>query len=275
MDDHQTSPSSFEFQAPVAFGGVLDFWSAAPLSAEAVSFDAGSAAVDDTPVWRVNLPADPDAASAALAAGESQVEAAQRALDVAVDRLQTFIHTQTAALSFDATSPAAALGEPEAETLALLNEIQTGGPAVSFGLGEKIGAGLDTVARQFQEFVDALLHNAVNYAWVETRIEGQLVCRTSISWSGDAKSLWLTTVDPETLALHQRVLSIAVASRNTFIKTFSVAAQGAVKLMTLLSVPGGAVLALPAAWRFISQVLAEIGKQKNTTVQTQEASHGQ
>jgi len=247
----------FEFQAPVAFGTVLDFWSAAPPPAEAVSFEAGSM-VEDTPVWRVDLPADLDAASAALAAGESQVEAAQRALDVAVERLGTFVSAQVAAPSFDASSPAAALGDPEAEALALLNEIQTGTPAVSFGLGEKIVAGLDTVAQQFQEFVDALLRNVGSYAWVETRIEGRLVCRTSIGWSGDAKNLWLGPADAQMLALHQRALSIAIESRNTFVKTFIVSAQSAVKLVTLLSVPGGAVLALPTAWRFISQVLAEI-----------------
>lgn len=244
---------------------MLDFWSAAPPSAQAVSFEAGPA-VEDMPVWRIDLPADLDAASAALAAGESQVEAVQHALDVAVERLETFVSAQAAAPSFDASSPAAALGDPEAETLALLNEIQTGVPAVSFGLGEKIVAGLDVVARQFEEFVDALLRNVGSYAWVETRIEGRLVCRTSIGWSGDAKNLWLGPAEAQTLALHQRALSIAIESRNTFIKLFIASTQSAVKLVTLLSVPGGAVLALPTAWRFISQVLAEINKRKDGAI---------
>jgi hypothetical protein len=265
MSDHQRSPSSFEFQAPVALGGALDFWSAAPPSGEAVSFEAGST-VQELLIWRVDLPGDLDAASAALAAGESQVEAAQRALDAAVERLGTFVSAQAAAPSFDASSPAAALGDPEAETLALLNEIQTGVPAVSFGLGEKIVAGLDAVTQQFEEFVDALLRNVGSYAWVETRIEGRLMCRTSIGWSGDAKNLWLGTADAQTLALHQRALSVAVESRNTFIKTFVVSAQSAVKLVTLLSVPGAAVLALPTAWRFISQALTEINKRKDGAI---------
>ena len=40
-----------------------------------------------------------------------------------------------------------------------------------------------------------------------------------------------------------------------------VAAQFGVKLAVLLSTPGGVILALPAAWKFINRVIAEFGPQ--------------
>jgi hypothetical protein len=47
-----------------------------------------------------------------------------------------------------------------------------------------------------------------------------------------------------------------------------------VKLAALVGVPGGALLALPTAWNFIKQVLAEIDRRKQLTLPTQEALRG-
>jgi hypothetical protein len=39
-------------------------------------------------------------------------------------------------------------------------------------------------------------------------------------------------------------------------------ARNALTLSALLTAPGGALLALPAAWKFIQQVLAELGQNQ-------------
>jgi hypothetical protein len=49
------------------------------------------------------------------------------------------------------------------------------------------------------------------------------------------------------------------------IRTFAMAAHAAVKLSLLSAMPGGAVLALPAAWKFINHVLAEAGRYRLDT----------
>jgi len=247
----------FTLQSPTPTGDILGMWSAAPAAPAEVSFDAQAATVD-APVWRVNLPVDAAAASTILTSGRAQVRAAQHALNDAADRLQAFVDSQLGAPSFDIPLQASRLDRPEVETLALLNEIRSGVPAVSFGLADKIDAGLDKVAGEFRDFVDGLVRQLAHYAWVETHIEGRLVCRTAIGWSGDAVNLFQTETDHDILALHQQSLNLAIESRGALIKSLGLVAQGAAKLAALLSVPGGAVLALPAAWKFINRVLAEL-----------------
>jgi WD40 repeat protein len=59
-------------------------------------------------------------------------------------------------------------------------------------------------------------------------------------------------------------LALALQSREMLMQTFVMATQFAIKLSKLsilLSTPGGVILALPAAWKFINQVLAEIGQK--------------
>jgi hypothetical protein len=218
----------------------------------------------------VNLPADPVVASEWLASGEAQIDAAQQALEDATRRLDALVQAQRNVPSFSVDSPAAALGEPEKEALALLNEIQTGQPAVAFGLGEKIDAGFDKAAEKLEAFVEGMLRSIMHYAWVETQIEGRLICRTAVGWTGDADTVWLAEPDAAIAALHQRTLRVAIASRNTLIKTFSVAAQGAAKLATLLATPGGAVMALPAAWKFINQIVDELEQRRSIAQQPRE-----
>ena len=259
---------------------VFALWTTTPaVSTEAISFGVGSAPADDAPdLFPIDLPADPATAKALLSRYEEQIASADRALDAATDRLNVFVHTQTAAPSFSVGAPAAALGKPERAMLALLGEIQTGQPAVSFGLGETIEAGVDKVAEQFQAFVDRLLRSVTHHAWVETRVQGQLVCRTTIGWTGDTDTIWQAGINPAQIELHRRTVNIAVASRNNNIRRFITAAQGAIKLSALLSTgPGGLVLAMPAAWKFVNQILAELGQPAPTKVgatETQEESHG-
>ncbi len=55
---------------------------------------------------------------------------------------------------------------------------------------------------------------------------------------------------------------MAISSRNTLIRTFVAVTQGAVKLSALITTPGGAILALPVAWKYVNQILSEINAYK-------------
>jgi hypothetical protein len=72
---------------------------------------------------------------------------------------------------------------------------------------------------------------------------------------GDMHTVWHAGLDPTLAMLHQR----ALASRDARMRTV-VVARVALKLSVLMSTPGGALLALPAAWTFVHQVPAELAK---------------
>ena len=49
------------------------------------------------------------------------------------------------------------------------------------------------------------------------------------------------------------------------LRTFFLVTQNPAKLSVLQAMPGGAVLALPVAWRFVYQALAEVGEYQKLT----------
>jgi hypothetical protein len=240
----------------------LGVWATVPAAARGSgAIDPRSATVADAPRWRANLPADPRLASVHLAGGEAGLAAAERALARAEDRIAAVVRAQTTGPAFD-VSAGVPPAQPEAELLALVSEIQQGGPAISFGVGEGLAGGWEEATRRFQAFVDRLVHVVAREAWVETRIEGQLLGQTAVGWTGDLDTVWGGSPGPAQLALHRRALALALASRQTLLRTFVVAARGAVTLSVLLTAPGGALLALPAAWKFVDRVVAELERHE-------------
>ena len=235
---------------------LLGLWTT-PARTDAVSFEAGSSEV---PVWRVSLPADVAAAKAQLQEGMARVQTAERELGTAAARIETLAQTQRASASFDVTTP---LPPPEAELLKSLKAIQASGQVVNFGLGEDLTRGWQQATQQFQSVIDQLVRFVAYYAWVETEVGGQLLGRTAVNWLGDMDTLWCRAFQPEQIALHERTLALALHSRQTLLRAFTIASKGAVLLATLpalLTTPAGALLALPAAWKFVNQVLAELNR---------------
>jgi len=241
---------------------ILGLWTPTVSDApgEGVSFGVSSAPATDTaPVWRIDLPADPDAASALLASREEQIASAQKTINDATDRLNAFVAAQASAPSFAA--PGAPLDQPEAEMLALLDAARSDGTSVSFGLGDTVKEEVTKITEEVQAFIDGVVRSVTHMAWVETQIGGQLACRTSVGWTGDTDTIWYAGAVPAHLELHRRTLALALASRNATLRTLIAAVQAAAKVSAAMAVPGGVVTALPAAWKFITQVFDQIRQQ--------------
>jgi hypothetical protein len=192
-----------------------------------------------------------------LAEGKKRLETSRKTIKEAPDRLDAFVRSQSAGLSFDVSLEGREFAKPEAELLVLLSEIQEERAPVSFGLGEKLVGGWQQATNRFQAFVDQLLKSVGHYAWVETCIQEQCLGRTGVGWTGDTNTVWRQGLNTEQVELHQRTLTLALESRDTLIRTFVLAARGAVQLSILLTMPGGALLALPAVWKFVNQILKE------------------
>ena len=240
---------------------VLGMWAAAPaMSADTIAFAVPSSAADVS-VWRIKLPANIDQAETHLTRGEKSLGSSQAALPTVTERIRTVVDARVPGVAFATPSVTLALAPPEAELWSWLSALQEGKPPVSFGLGEKILQAGQHVTQQFHTLVNTLVERLLqvlaHYTWVETYIGERLVGQTAVSWTGDVDTVWQAALSPSDVTLHQRAVALGLASRDTLLQTLVVAVQGALTLSAALTTPGGALMALPSAWRFIHHVFAE------------------
>lgn len=245
---------------------VLGLWSAAPAPPpEAVAFQLPATPPPTGPVWRVNLPADSWQAQRRLATGLQHIQVARQALPAIEQRVGHLLAVGTQAdqqsegLAFS-LPVATALTAPERDLLADLANLSrhTGHrdpTAISFGQ-----PGAPTPQRGMagvRDFLRHMLHVVANYAWVETRQQDILVGRTAVGWTGDAETVWPQPRHPDAVDLHWQTLDLALQSRTTLLRTLVIVTHSAVKIATLLALPGGVLLALPTLWRCINRLMDE------------------
>jgi len=223
-------------------------WTVAPRVA-GVSFDANAPAAPADPTWRVQLPESVDAAQAILQTQGLAIQRGESALAQAEQRLARLGHAG------EGVSFAVPAG-PEAELLRALNTLQ---PSVSFGLPgkEAISEQLENLER-WRSFLDQVRNMVSRYARVETEVAGVLVGQTAVGWTGDFESFWMPGVAPASMRLHYQSVHLALASRLAFIRMVAIVATGAAGLALTLSIPGGQLMALPAVWKFVRDVLKEM-----------------
>jgi hypothetical protein len=225
---------------------IFSHWQAVPSAGNELSFEA--AAAEPAARWSLDLPAGEDAV-AYLEQAEAQLANAQAALDEAPQRLEAFMSQLQAGggaqYALEST-PAA-----EGELLHWMEVFQPG--AVSFGDDE---AQRWQALAQLEGYVNQVIGQVVHLAWVETRQEGALLATSQMSWKGDAQTAWEQEVTAEQRALHLRSLRLALASRLAMLKIIITSAQAAAKIGALMAAPGGALLALPAAWKYVQKLVA-------------------
>jgi hypothetical protein len=255
-------PGIFELHLPDEEPlGLVGPWEAAPPAP--LSFDVGSEPpAPDVPVWRVNLPEDETEAELALSQAEAQLLASESSLDQVPARLEalTSAAPRGGGVSFDISSFSVEDGSPEASALDLLAQAQAieQGRPVSYGLEGLASEAWEHARDQFEAFLGQIQREVLNLAWVETSSGTLLLARTVVGWSGDSNTLWSAETTPGQRQLHRRALTAAVKSRLLRIRIFSTVTGGAAKLALLFTTPAGAVLALPAAWKFVNEILKEI-----------------
>jgi hypothetical protein len=225
-------------------------WTTRP--APPVSFSASGAPESGSPVWRVSLPADPQAAREALSDAGRGLRAQEAALATAQSRIR---QVASGGASFAAGRTPA----PELELMGLVGEVRAAeGGASSFGIRETVSAGWGEAEEKFRAFAAQVHETLTNYAVVETQVELVLIGRTSVGWTGDVRSLLVADLSAEQADLHRRTLALALASRTAMLRTFTTVLRGAAIVATMISSPVGAVAALPAAWKFVDQLLTDI-----------------
>jgi hypothetical protein len=241
-------------------GEVLGLWTAVHVALlDAVAFDLPAPEIPETqPVWRADYPADPDLIEKHLVEARRSLEAANAAVSLAPARLDAFVARGQAGVAYALPGLDAQPAQPEEEISLLLSELRGDGLMVSYEPGAPLAGRWDQAFQSFQEFTERLKQMVGHLAQVETRVEGRLVGRTAVSWTGDVDTMVLDWLEADGVRLHQHTLELALASRRTMLRTSSLVIANAVKLSVLLATPGGIALALPVVLRFITLLHKEV-----------------
>jgi hypothetical protein len=191
----------------------------------------------------VRLPADPALATRVLATADEHLGASFRRLPTAKDRLDALLDPQP---SWTATGRSVA----EEALAAWLYDGQVsfaGGAA-----GERVTpAMLDDCAA----LIDRIRMACVPTAVIETVSGERLVCRSRLALDGSAGTVVRSDRGTEDTRLHERAVALAAASRVALLRILAMAARAAVAISVRLVLPGGPLLALGPALRFVHDVV--------------------
>jgi hypothetical protein len=210
-------------------------------------------------LWRIDGAED-------LQARASRVKALQLGLSEAEERLGDLIKSQqwqTGQVSFDIAS----LDTPEGRLFWSLEAVDpakaVGEQAeVSFGLLDKLPIGPDWISlhARLAQLVESVNRQLLNFAWIETQIDNELVARTTINWGGNMTNVWSQQASEGRIELHRRSLAVAIQSRHTNLRAFTSVASMAGSLALAFTTPLGPARLMALAWQFISEVLGNTSK---------------
>jgi hypothetical protein len=239
---------------------VLQNWQDFPTAADGLSFAAGGEQVPGgTQIWKIDLPADEEESRQYIEQASGDLQAAERAVrelpgwfDDLAQEIPAGGQERTLAFSSPASEPAAG------ELYRWMSAIEQPGQ-LSFGAPALTASEVAQAASGLQELIDKLSQQVLHLAWVETHQDGRLLARSVIAWHGDAQTGW-SDLSPGQMQLHKKNVRLALTSRIILLNLVLTVIRGAGKLGVLLATPGGALLALPAAWRLANQFISEANK---------------
>jgi hypothetical protein len=216
------------------------------------------AALPDEPTWRIELPESPERAQAILA---SQIQATERTHEdlARVNQELTGIdRTERVSFSMPDGTPDPLLAQ-KTELWDALDAFQS---PVSYSLFDRKDTKRknEESHRQWLAFVERVQQIVANYARIETTLDDFDVGLTTVGWTGDFETTWQPGVTIEMMHTHRQSVHLVLSSRIAWIRIVSVVATGAAGLAVKAAVPGGQVLLIPAVWKFVRDVLAELRK---------------
>jgi len=110
---------------------------------------------------------------------------------------------------------------------------------------------------QWRQFLEQVREMIANYARVETAIAEAPIGRTTVGWTGDFHTIWTPAVTTADMTLHFQNVNFVLATRLGTLRFVGVVGAGAASIAVKLGIPGGQLLALPAVWNFVKDVLKE------------------
>ena len=243
----------------------LDVWQVdAVIPDDDSSFGASASTEeeDDEVVWSVSLPVDTALARRTMEARLHTLATRQRAVVRAGQALRNLEDPAEEAGAFD-LGEAPDLSQDEAALLQTLYHLRGDDEAVSFALGwlERLGKPAvewDSIVGEYQAFMGQVLYLLRPTLRVETRIEQRLLAHTIVRAGGNVQTAWHRSVGPDEMRLHQQTTQLTLETRQALTLFLAQISAGAASLAVRFSIPGGNVVALPAAFRFARDVVRRV-----------------
>ncbi|MGH8929758.1 MAG: hypothetical protein ACRDZO_03730 [Egibacteraceae bacterium] len=241
---------------PSTADDLLGLWRDDPA---AVAFDSRDTA-DDVQVWQADLPVDAALAYHRVRACEARLRRSSTQLEGAADRLGGAIGQYLR----DPSTAMAPIVPAEVELAAWLKESgKVAGskpdPGVAFAAAEPVLGWWEDVSRDLEKIAGLVARACHPRLLAETRVGGELIGRSRVGLLGDVRTVLRADREREAALLHRTTVALVLSTRATLLRAVAVVAQGAVEIAVRLALPGGPLLAVPAAWRFIQRVLHETG----------------
>ena len=254
MTDNPFQLSGFSFPGNEAdpFG----LWDVAPASG-VVSFSAGAAVQPEEPIYRASF-ASPEQGLALLDLRQGELAGQQTTLNRLEERLNQIAQAGSG-VSFAA--PSGIAPEFVAPELELDAAIQRMTEPVSYGLLDRFKRkdqeGDLEATSQWRKFMDQVRDMVTNYARVQTEVANNPIGQTAVDWTGDFRTVWTPDVTSAEMTLHYRNITGTLQYRLGTLRLVGVVGAGAANIAVKLASPVGPLLALPAVYNFVKDVLAE------------------
>jgi hypothetical protein len=218
----------------------------------------------EEPTWHIELPESPERAQAILA---GQIRAAERTredLARVSQELAGIDRTERVSFSRPDGTPDPLLAQKTElwEALDTFQSPVSAASATQYSLFDRKDTKRknEESHRQWLAFVERVQQIVANYARIETTLADFDVGSTTVSWTGDFETTWQPGITVEMMQTHRQSVHLVLSSRIAWIRIVSVVATGAAGLAIKASIPGGQVLLIPAVWKFVRDVLAELRK---------------
>jgi hypothetical protein len=201
-------------------------------------------------VWQARLPDDTLTAHAVLRSAMSQLDAQEQALATVEQRLRQVVD---GAVSFGTKLPVA-----EQHLLGWVSMAEQSAGGASFGLRDEVQERWQAAQEQFIALSTQVCETLGSYATVETIHGSRLIARSRVNWFGDVQSWLVADIAPVQATLHHQTLTLALRSRAALLRIIGLVGRGAALIATMIASPVSVLIALPVAWQFVQEVLAEV-----------------
>lgn len=121
-----------------------------------------------------------------------------------------------------------------------------------------------TAATEFEAFLQRLGEDLLQFAVLRTGPQQQPEVGTWMAWSGDTRVVLRPGTSAAALAEHRDALQQQLRRRRMRLRLLTTTVAAAARIAALATTPGGALLALPTAWRYVRSMTAQWNSQLNT-----------
>lgn len=243
----------------------LGIWRMASVAPEAYAAPAAPESVEGLR-WRIDLPAEERDAQRALRRRLAAAKAREADLDKVARRMSELVVPAAYALGPGANALAVpSVGPAEASLLAEVEKLYSAPMAYA---GDRESLPRRLLAEKANQLLLQFRRLVQYYARIEITVGGRLVGLTVVDWSGDFQTTWQGDVGPAEMTLHLDGVRLALASRQALLRLVGVVTTGALSLAATASVPGGQLLLLPAVYKYVRDVLAELAQYADSKTVT-------